>query len=191
MSSNQKTPIEQVTLDRKVQLKFERDIVVVLESNVDDATGEILGRTLERVISEGAYDATITPYLGKKGRPGQTIRIVCSTDSSEKFAQLLVEETGTLGVKTTEFTRLIVPRRIVSIPVQIEGFNGNVTVKVAEFRGKILRIKPELSEARQISENQKVPLREVIERITSTARKFISLNQSLEKTSDDEALVEE
>ncbi len=154
-------------------LKFERDTVAVVESNVDDTTGEVLGRTIERLIGEGAFDATATPYLGKKGRMGQTIRVICSTDSVEKFAEIIVEETGTLGVKISQYTRLIVPRKDLSVPVSIEGFKGNVTVKVAEVRGR-LRIKPEFSEARQISEDQKIPLREVLEAITTSARQFLA-----------------
>jgi uncharacterized protein (DUF111 family) len=158
---------------RKSQLKFDRDLVAVIETNVDDVTGEVLSRTIERLLAEGAEDATATPYLGKKGREGFTVKVVCRTDSVEKMAQVLVEETGTLGVKINEYTRLIVPRRVVSIPFAIEGFHGTVSVKIAEFKGRILRIKPELNDARQISESQKIPLRDVLEQIASAARDFV------------------
>jgi pyridinium-3,5-bisthiocarboxylic acid mononucleotide nickel chelatase len=158
---------------RKSQLKFDRDLVGVIETNVDDVTGEVLSRTIERLLAEGADDASATPYLGKKGRAGFTVRVVCRTDSVKKLAQVLVEETGTLGVKITKYTRLIVPRRVISVPFAIEGFRGNVSVKVADFKGRILRIKPELSEARQICESQKIPLRDVLEQISKTARDFL------------------
>ena len=158
---------------RKSQLKFDRDLVAVIETNVDDVTGEVLSRTIERLLAEGAEDASATPYLGKKGREGFTVKVVCRTDSVEKLAQVLVEETGTLGVKIAEYTRLIVPRRVVSIPFAIEGFHGNVSVKVAEFKGRILRIKPELNDARQIAESQKIPLRDVLEQIANAARDFV------------------
>jgi pyridinium-3,5-bisthiocarboxylic acid mononucleotide nickel chelatase len=154
-------------------MKFDRDLVGVLETNVDDVTGEVLSRTIERLLAEGAEDASATPYLGKKGREGFTVRVVCKTDSVEKLAQVLVEETGTLGVKIAEYTRLIVPRRVVSIPFAIEEFHGNVSVKIAEFKGRILRIKPELSEARHIAETQRIPLRDVLDQIASTARNFV------------------
>jgi uncharacterized protein (DUF111 family) len=164
------------SLPRKNQLKFERDIVAVIETNVDDVTGEILSRTIERLLAEGAHDASAIPYLGKKGREGFTIRVVCTTDSVEKLAQVLIEETGTLGLKIAEYTRLIVPRKVLTVPFTTEGFRGNVSVKIAEFNGKILRIKPELNEAKQISETQKIPLRDVIEQISKTARDFIRDN---------------
>lgn len=157
---------------RRTPIKFERDIVAVVETDVDDVTGEILGRTIEKIMAEGAYDSIVIPYLGKKGRPGQLIRVVCSADSAERFAQVLVEETGTLGVKISEMTRLIVPRKEVLVPISIDSFRGTVKVKVAEIRGKY-RIKPELAEAKQIAEALKIPLREVIESITFAARQLI------------------
>ena len=170
----QRPSVDAVQPVRKGPIKFDRDIVAVLETNVDDVTGEVLSRTIERMMSEGAYDATAMPYLGKKGRQGNTIRVVCSTDSVEKLAQVLVEETGTLGVKTTEYTRLIVPRRIVSVPVSIENFRGNVSVKVAEWKGRTLRIKPELAEAKQIADSQKIPLRDVLEQISNFAKQYLA-----------------
>jgi pyridinium-3,5-bisthiocarboxylic acid mononucleotide nickel chelatase len=169
---------------RKIPVKFDRDLIELIETNVDDVTGEILSRTIERALSEGAEDATAIPFLGKKGREGYTIRIVCPTDSVEKFAQLLVEETGTLGVKTTEYSRLIVPRKTLSIPFAIEGFRGNVSVKVAIFKGRILRIKPELSDCLRISESQKIPLRDVLEQVVDVARGYMAKNPNL--LADDE-----
>ena len=164
----------QETSNRKAasanKIGFERDVVAVVETNVDDVSGEILGRAIDRLMSEGAYDATVIPYLGKKGRIGHTVRALCSHDSVDKFAQILVEETGTLGVKTIEYTRLIVPRRIVSVPFEIGRYRGSVSVKVAEINGR-LRIKPETSEAKQISDSQKIPLREVLDAILLASRR--------------------
>ncbi|MHB8699973.1 MAG: nickel pincer cofactor biosynthesis protein LarC2 [Nitrososphaerales archaeon] len=175
-NSQDNTPPNSSPSNKKGHVKFDRDVVAIVESNVDDTSGEILGRTIERLMSEGALDATVMSYLGKKGRMGQTIRVVCSTDSTEKFAQVLVEETGTMGVKLSEVTRLIVPRKELDIPIVIEGFKGNVRIKVTETRGR-LRIKPELSVAKQISDSQKIPLREVLESISFAARQHL-LNDS-------------
>ena len=124
------------SFSRNEPIKFEKDTVTLLETNVDDTTGEILGRTIERLLAEGAYDATVIPFTGKKGRVGQTVRVVCSSEAVEKLAQTLVEETGTLGVKTTEYTRFIVPRRQISLPVVIRNYKGNVTAKVAWINGE-------------------------------------------------------
>ena len=154
-------------------LDFERDVVSIVETNVDDVTGEILGRTIERLMSEGAFDATVSSFLGKKGRSGQTVRVVCARNSADKFAKILVEETGTLGVKTTEWTRLIVPRRILSVRVKMGKFQGNLSVKVSRI-GSDLRIKPEFEDAKKISESENIPLRRVLEMISQQAAEQIN-----------------
>jgi uncharacterized protein (DUF111 family) len=164
---------ETSTASRKGALKLDRDIVAVVETNVDDVTGEILSQAIERLFEEGAYDVSTYSYHGKKGRVGHTVRIVCSTDSIEKFVQILIEETGTLGVKVWECTRFIVPRKTISIPVSIENFHGNVNVKVAEFGGKILRVKPEISEVKQIAEKEKITVREALFRVSTSAQDFL------------------
>lgn len=170
-------------LRRRTRTKFERDIIAVVETNVDDTTGEILARAIERITNEGAYDVCVVGYAGKKGRIGQTVRVVCPTDSIDKFAQILVEETGTLGVKVAEYTRLIVPRREISVPVTIENFHGNVRVKVAEGR-----IKPDSAQAKEISDSQKMPLRDVIEVMTVAARQYLFKESKV--TQSDVATVE-
>jgi uncharacterized protein (DUF111 family) len=178
VSESQRPDPESAQITRRGSIHFDRDVVAVLETNVDDVSGEILARTIERLYGEGVYDATVSTFLGKKGRPGNTIRVVCSRESVEKFAQLIVEETGTLGVKTTEYERLIVPRKTISVPVEIENFRGNVSVKIVQFRGRPIRIKPEWEEARQISDSQKIPLRVVLEQVIAAAKKFLSTNQA-------------
>jgi pyridinium-3,5-bisthiocarboxylic acid mononucleotide nickel chelatase len=147
---------------------FERDVVSVVETNVDDVTGEILARAVERLMDEGALDATVTSFLGKKGRIGQTVRVVCEKGSAEKFGMILVEETGTLGVKTCDWTRLIVPRKVVSLPVNIGNYRGDMSLKVSKLESG-LRVKPELDEAKKISDQEKIPLRQVLELISAQA----------------------
>ena len=158
----------------KRKIKFDRDRVAVLETNIDDVTGEVLSRVADRLIEEGALDATVTAFVGKKGRIGQTVRVTTEPDSVENLAQILVEETGTLGVKTTEYERLIVPRRTHSIPFQLNGYKRKVKVKLARINESI-RIKPEFSEARMISEKTGVPLREVLDLIVESAKKQLKL----------------
>ena len=143
-------------------IDFEEDIVAVVESNVDDVTGEVLAETVERLIDAGAFDATVSAFQGKKGRMGQTIRAVCSPDSVARFSQIIVEETGTMGVKVSEYRRLIVPRKELSVLVKVGNFSGSVRVKVAKL-GNSMRFKPEVEEAKKIARAEKLPLRRVLE----------------------------
>ena len=170
--SNSKT-----TKKAAISLTFEKDDVAVVETNVDDISGEVVGRAIERLLEEGAYDATAISFLGKKGRMGQTIRVTCPVDSAERFASFLVEETGTLGVKISQHTRLIVPRKEMSVPVSIKNFKGTVRVKISDVRGR-KRIKPEYADAARISELEHVPLRDVLEIISDTTRRYIGEHSS-------------
>jgi pyridinium-3,5-bisthiocarboxylic acid mononucleotide nickel chelatase len=156
--------------ESKQKIRFDHDKVVIVETNVDDVTGEVIGATLAKLLAEGAFDATSTSFVGKSGRPGNTIKVVCDPKDVQKFAEILVTETGTLGVKTAEYTRLIVPRKNISMPVKIGRFEGRVNVKVARI-GTGYRYKPELADALRISEKENLPLPEVLEMISSQVSK--------------------
>ncbi len=151
-------------------MDFERDEVALVETNVDDVTGEVLSRAVERLMDEGALDATITPYFGKKGRAGFAVRVTCERNSEDKFASILVEETGTLGVRVTRSIRLIVPRKVRSASISIGRKSRKVRVKVAKI-GKSLRIKGEFEDAKKIAREEKIPLRDVLELVSDQARK--------------------
>lgn len=163
-------------------MRFEKDTITLLETNVDDTTGEVLGRAVERLIGEGAYDATLTNYTGKKGRIGQTVRVVCSEQDVEKFAELLVEETGTLGVKVLKCTRLIVPRKQISFPLVIKNYQWKVNAKISWIKGSA-RIKPEASQAQKISDDLKLPLRDVLDKMVEEGRRYL---QSVGNTASNE-----
>ena len=139
---------------------------------MDDVSGEILARTVELLLEEGAFDVTVSPFLGKKGRPGQTVRVVCARESMEKFAELLVGETGTLGVKVSEWSRWVVPRKIVTIPVVVGNFRGKIDVKVSKLADGI-KIKPEFEQARAIAIREKLPVLRVMELVSEQARSKI------------------
>ena len=144
-----------------MELPFEKDKIMLIETNVDDVTGEVIGHTLDQLIEEGAFDATATPFVGKKGRPGLTIRVTCSPNSSQKFASLLVRETGTFGVKVHTLDRLKVRRKNFSISIRIKNRPYKADVKTANVGGEI-RIKPEFDDVKSIARKTKTPLRTVL-----------------------------
>ncbi len=85
--------------------------VCVLETNVDDATGEIIGNTINKIMNAGAKDVSVFQGLTKKNRPVNMISVMCDVDMSEKLTDLLMSETGTLGVRVSESKRVTVPRK--------------------------------------------------------------------------------
>src|SRR2546425_4562011 len=107
------------------------DEVVVLETNLDDVSGEVIGRAVERLMEAGARDVSITPVFMKKNRPGQLISIIADKAKSEHLAELLMEETGTLGVREIPVSRHISRRASDTMALEVKGKRFQVRVKRA------------------------------------------------------------
>ena len=88
-----------------------RDCVDVLETNVDDVTGELIASAITRFMDAGARDASASPIIMKKGRPGYLIRVICAGDCSAAMAELMARELGTLGIRCPPFHRRTQHRR--------------------------------------------------------------------------------
>lgn len=99
---------------------YERDSVIILETNVDDVSGEVLGNMLEKIMEKGAKDVTITPAITKKSRPTHLISAICDADSMNAILDLLFSETGTLGVRVRASERFIVPRSTVKTEIILQ-----------------------------------------------------------------------
>ncbi|MDH3610939.1 MAG: nickel pincer cofactor biosynthesis protein LarC [Nitrosopumilus sp.] len=115
---------------------FNSDSVTMLETNVDDVSGEILGNLIEKIMQDGAKDASIYHGITKKGRPTNLISVVCENDTMEKIADTLITETGTLGIRVSCSKRIIVPRTIRETQIIISDKTFNVKYKVSSFKGK-------------------------------------------------------
>ncbi|MGE3325015.1 MAG: nickel pincer cofactor biosynthesis protein LarC [Acidimicrobiia bacterium] len=92
--------------------------VVVLETNVDDLTGEVLAHTIDRLIGAGALDAWVTPIVMKKGRPAHTVHVLSSPADRDRLSRLLRDETGTLGVRSTDSQRWMAERSFSTVTIE-------------------------------------------------------------------------
>jgi uncharacterized protein (TIGR00299 family) protein len=127
--------------------------VVLLEANVDDATGEVLAHTVSALLAAGAHDAWITPILMKKGRPAHTISALADVALAAQLAEVLRLESGTLGVRGVPLERWPAARR--GEVVEVAGLP--VRVKVSPGRVKV-----EHDDAARVAERAGLPLREVL-----------------------------
>ncbi len=118
-----------------IKNKFEFDSVINLETNVDDVSGEILGNLIEKIMNEGAKDASIYPGITKKGRPTNLISIICDNDSLDRITETLISETGTLGIRVSYSNRIIVPRTTHETKIILADKTFNVKYKIAFFNG--------------------------------------------------------
>ena len=138
------------------------DEVVVLETNLDDVSGEVIGRAVERLMEAGARDVSITPVFMKKNRPGQLVSIIAEKTKSEHLAELLMEETGTLGVREIPVSRHISRRASGTIELDVGGKRFQVRVKSAiTAAGRPQRGKVEYEDLRRISNDTGLSIREL------------------------------
>jgi uncharacterized protein (TIGR00299 family) protein len=91
--------------------------VVVLETNLDDVTGEILGHTIARAMETGALDAWATPAVMKKGRPAQVLHVLTTPEHERALRDLVLAETGSLGIRRLTATRTTLLRRFETVDV--------------------------------------------------------------------------
>jgi uncharacterized protein (DUF111 family) len=115
---------------------FQLDTVKILETNVDDVSGEIMGNLIEKIMSKGAKDVSIYNGITKKGRPTNLISVICDDVSMPEIMDILVIETGTLGIRVTTSNRFIVPRTTHNIKLILDGKEFVVKYKVSSFKGK-------------------------------------------------------
>jgi uncharacterized protein (TIGR00299 family) protein len=115
---------------------FQFDSIKILETNVDDVSGEIMGNLIEKIMSIGAKDASIYNGITKKGRPTNLISVICDDSSIHEIMELLVIETGTLGIRVSTSDRFIVPRKDHEIKLILNDSEFLVKYKVSSFKDK-------------------------------------------------------
>jgi uncharacterized protein (TIGR00299 family) protein len=135
--------------------------VVLLEANVDDATGETLAHTIGALLEAGAHDAWVTPIVMKKGRPAHTVSALADAALAAQVAATLTAETGSLGVRGTALERWPSSRHVET--VDVEGFP--VRVKISPGRVKV-----EHDDAARVARRAGLPLREVLSRAEAAGR---------------------
>jgi len=139
------------------------DNISILETNMDDVTGEVLGHTVDRLMEEGALDVTIIPTIAKKNRPAHLLRVISKTSMNDILAETIIRETGTLGVRTIPYVhRNIVSREIIPVEVDFDGQPKTVRMKVAKIGEEVVNVTVEYEDARKVSNELKMPLKDVI-----------------------------
>ena len=144
------------TLGYPLDNGLDRDEIAVLETNIDDETGEILGYAIDKLLSGGAKDVSIIPMFTKKNRPGQIIKVIADPKDVHHLSKVLIDETGTLGVRVYYCERHIINREIYTVDLQVMGNKETVRLKVAkDAKGEVTRIKPEFEDLKRLAEKTK------------------------------------
>jgi len=155
--------------------KLQLDTVKILETNVDDVSGEVLGNMIEKIMAQGAKDVTISSAITKKGRPTNLVSVICDSDTMNSIMDLLVTETGTLGVRVRTSQRYIVPRSVKTLSVNIQGQSFDVRYKTRDIkyfnRHNGLHFKVESDDIKEISSVLSISFKETKELLYQEIRK--------------------
>ena len=127
-----------------------KDRVKILETNIDDISGEILGHLIEKIMDQGAKDVSIYPGITKKGRPTNLVCVICDESIVNIIIDILVLETGTLGIRISDSNRIIVPRTNHSFSLTFDGKSFEVNYKKSSYKGKT-HFKIEFDDLKNIS----------------------------------------
>jgi uncharacterized protein (TIGR00299 family) protein len=137
----------------------ETDWVTVIETHIDNMSGELLGGLMERLLTAGALDVSYTPIQMKKNRPATLVTVICRENEGDLLAQLLLRETSTLGVRMQQMRRLKAQRSQESIQTPL----GPILVKVKRLGTQIISVAPEYEECQRIAQERNLPLGDVYE----------------------------
>jgi len=133
------------------------DQVCLLETNLDDVTGEVIGYLKQKALQAGALDVYSTPIQMKKDRPGVIVSILCRPEDCERFETLLFQETGTLGIRRHRIERVKQARQAYTVQTAF----GPVLGKLAWQPGGPPRFAPEFEDCARVAAERGVPLRDV------------------------------
>jgi uncharacterized protein (TIGR00299 family) protein len=141
----------------RVELPYASDRVWVLETNLDDLPGEVVGYTTTKLLEAGALDAYVTPILMKKNRPGVMISVLCDEGQIPSMEEILFRETSTLGVRRYPVSRHKLKRKALDVETRF----GTMKGKLGWIEGRPPAFSPEYEECARLAASQGVAIREV------------------------------
>ncbi|MBY8990018.1 MAG: nickel pincer cofactor biosynthesis protein LarC [Candidatus Lokiarchaeota archaeon] len=139
--------------------------VSILETNVDDVSGEIIGNFFNEFNNEKVLDLQVIPSFSKKNRPSYAIKVLCYPKDTFELIEKMIHELGTLGVRYCINNRVCIDRIIEKKVIEIESKEYEVNFKISyislENGKEIVNIKPEYEDIKKISEKSGIPARRI------------------------------
>jgi uncharacterized protein (TIGR00299 family) protein len=149
-------------------LDWETDRIAVLETNLDDCTGEILSAFVGTAFAAGALDVFHTSIQMKKNRPGVLLTVLCVETDADRFSEMILRETTAFGVRRTIAERRKLRRKIVHVKTPF----GNVTVKIGRLGGKVVQAAPEFESAKKLAAKARVPVKQIYAAAIQSAKRL-------------------
>jgi len=137
----------------------ELDTILQVETNLDDVNPQTYEHVMEQLFAQGALDATLTPVIMKRGRPGIVVTCLVAPANLDPVLEVLFRETTALGVRIQQVNRQILSRRFASVKVH----GGTVRIKIAEAEATKAKAAPEYLDCKRIAERTGRPVKDVME----------------------------
>ncbi len=142
---------------------------VLIETNIDDMNPQLYDHLMGRLLDEGALDVFLTAVQMKKNRPGTLLSVICKSDAVGSLADILMQETTTIGLRWRVDNRIMAAREI----RRIDTVHGPVAVKLARSRGRIINLTPEYDDCKRLALEKGLPLKKIIDDVRAAALKDI------------------
>jgi pyridinium-3,5-bisthiocarboxylic acid mononucleotide nickel chelatase len=157
-----------------LSLDANTDTVFVIETKIDDISGEIMGSLIEQMDKLGALDISVLQGLSKKNRPAYNVKIISDIRHLDNILEALFAESGTLGARIQEVKRIVLTRNLITTSMLINGKSFNIRVKIArDLRGDIINIKPEFEDIKNISRAMGLPTKRIMDLVKAeTIQRF-------------------
>jgi uncharacterized protein (TIGR00299 family) protein len=130
-----------------------------IEANIDDSNPQVIAAFLDKALKKGALDAFLTPVVMKKNRLATKLTILTEFNRIDRLTALVFEETSSIGLRYFPVNRQVLKRKKVDVIVMGE----TVSIKTAEFKGKLINIQPEFSDCKRAAHKKGMPLKRIME----------------------------
>lgn len=137
--------------------EHETETVAVIETGIDDMNPQIYDYVIEKLLKMGAFDVLLKPVQMKKNRPGNLLSVICRPDRVTVFADAILQETTTIGLRWRLENRIKAQRRVVDVNTPY----GMIRCKIATAGERIVNVSPEYEDCKQAALEQNVPLKEI------------------------------
>jgi pyridinium-3,5-bisthiocarboxylic acid mononucleotide nickel chelatase len=144
---------------------YDVEQTVLMETTIDDMNPQVYDYLMGLLLDEGALDVFLAPVQMKKNRPGTLLSVICLPDSVGKFANILMHETTTIGLRWRVENRIKARRTIEKIDTSY----GPINIKLAKNSGRIINLNPEYEDCKRVALEKNIPLKKVIDEVKAEA----------------------
>lgn len=132
---------------------------------------EIYSYLYEEILGIGALDVYTQSIYMKKNRPAVKLSVLCEKDNLNKIIEFILKETTTFGIRFNEFKRETLDRKFIKIKTTY----GNISVKLAYHKDKIVKYTPEYEECKIIAKKENIPLKDVYDNINYEVKTYLNI----------------